>query len=533
MPDPASPQDSASNAAWVGIGILLSRIAGLIRERVFAHYFGNSLAADAFRAAARIPNLLQNLFGEGVLSASFIPVYSRLRARGEDQSAAEVASAVGSLLALVVSTLVALGVLGTPWLVDLIAPGFEGERRTLTVLLVRILFPGIGLLALSAWCLGVLNSHRRFFLAYAAPILWNLAQIGALIVGGIRASGPDLAAWVAGGAVVGSVLQFGVQLPLVFRLLRTFSPSLDLENQHVREVLRSFGPVVVGRGVVQISAYVDSILASWLPTGAVAALAYAQILYLLPISLFGMAVSAAELPEMASVLGGPEQVYASLRARLGSALVRIAFFVVPSSVAFWALGDVVSAALFQTGRFSHQDAVYVWAILGGATVGLLAATSARLYASAFYALGDPKSPLRFAVVRLVLAAGLGWLSALLLPGWLGLGERWGAVGLTASGGVVGWVEFLLLRRRLHARLGRVTVGGVLGKIWAAALLAALLAWGVGRLLPASVSADPLLTGVLVLTPFGAVYSVLAWWFGVPLARELGRSLVRRWQGRSG
>jgi putative peptidoglycan lipid II flippase len=264
----------------------------------------------------------------------------------------------------------------------------------------------------------------------------------------------------------------------------------------------------------------------------VAALAYAQILYLLPISLFGMAVSAAELPEMASVVGETEQVHASLRARLRSALVRIACFVVPSSVAFWALGDVVSAALFQTGRFSHQDAVYVWSILAGATVGLLAVTSARLYASAFYALGDAKSPLYFGVVRLVLAASLGWFSALVLPAWLGINQRWGAVGLTASGGMVGWVEYLLLRRRLHARLGPVEVGGVLWKIWAAALLAALSAWGLGRVLPGAISAHPLLTGFLVLTPYGALYFLLAGWFGVPLVRELGRSLSRRWRPSS-
>ncbi|MGH2709097.1 MAG: lipid II flippase MurJ, partial [Actinomycetota bacterium] len=165
----------------VAAGILLSRILGLIRNRVFAHYFGTSDAADAFNAAFRIPNFLQNLFGEGVLSASFIPVYAGLRARGQEQEARRVAGAVAALLGLVVSVLVLAGVALTPLLIDVIAPGFSGEKRSATIRLVRILFPGAGLLALSAWCLGVLNSHRRFFLAYSAPVVWNLANIAALV----------------------------------------------------------------------------------------------------------------------------------------------------------------------------------------------------------------------------------------------------------------------------------------------------------------------------------------------------------------
>ena len=169
----------------VGTGILLSRIIGLVRNRVFAHYFGTSDAADAFNAAFRIPNFLQNLFGEGVLSASFIPVYAGLRARDQARDASAVAAAVAALLALTVSVLVLAGMLLAPWLIDLIAPGFTGEKRDATTRLVRILFPGAGLLVLSAWCLGVLNSHRRFFLSYVAPVVWNAAIIAALLAAAV------------------------------------------------------------------------------------------------------------------------------------------------------------------------------------------------------------------------------------------------------------------------------------------------------------------------------------------------------------
>src|SRR5438874_1016897 len=170
------------SAAFVAAGILLSRISGLVRQYFFARYFGlQADAADAFSAAFRIPNFLQNLFGEGALSASFIPVYAALVARGERDEADRVAGAVASLLALVVSMLVLAGVLATPLLIDAIAPGFHGEKRELTIAIVRVLFPGIGLLVMSAWCLGVLNSHQRFLLSYMAPVAVNAAMIATLV----------------------------------------------------------------------------------------------------------------------------------------------------------------------------------------------------------------------------------------------------------------------------------------------------------------------------------------------------------------
>src|SRR5438552_13055423 len=152
----------------VAAGIFLSRLSGFARQRVFNHYFGLGLEADAFSAALRIPNFLQNLFGEGALSASFIPVYAGLLARGDRREADRVAGAVASILGLLVSGIVLVGVLATPVFIDVIAPGFKGARRELTIQIVRVLFPGTGLLVLSAWCLGVLNSHRRFLLSYTA-----------------------------------------------------------------------------------------------------------------------------------------------------------------------------------------------------------------------------------------------------------------------------------------------------------------------------------------------------------------------------
>ena len=184
---PKTPQRGIGYSAFlVAAGIFSSKIAGLVRERIFAYYFGNSAITDAFRQAMRIPNFLQNLFGEGVLSASFIPVYAKLVAQDEREEAGRVAGAIFSILALLTAALVLLGVVATPYFIDVIAPGFKGETRRLTIQLVRIIFPGVGLLVLSAWCLGILNSHGKFLLSYASPVVWNAAFVGVLIVFGRR-----------------------------------------------------------------------------------------------------------------------------------------------------------------------------------------------------------------------------------------------------------------------------------------------------------------------------------------------------------
>ncbi len=525
---PGGRHGSGRAASLVATGILLSRIFGLVRERALAHYLGSSFAADAFRAAFRIPNLLQNLFGEGALSASFIPVYARLLARGEREAANRVAGAVAALLGLVVSLLVLIGVVATPWLIDLIAPGFVGDRRVLTITLVRVFFPGAGLLVLSAWCLGVLNSHGRFLLSYTAPVVWNAAIIGTLILFGHEQDLGRLTIIVAWGSVVGSALQFAVQLPSVLHYTGRLRLRPELSDPDVRTVAHNFWPVFVSRGVVQLSAYVDQFLASWLPAGSVALMGYAQNLAILPVSLFGAAVSAAELPAMAGVVGAAHEVAAALRTRLDTGLQRIAYFIVPSAVAFVVLGDVIAAAIYRTGRFTGGDTMWVWAIMAGSAVGLLASTLGRLYSSAYYALRDTRTPLRFALVRVFLTMGLGYLCALPLPRWLGVDPRWGMAGLSASAGVAGWVEFALLRHTLNARIGRTGVRiPVLVLLWIAAAAAAAAAWGSGRLaLQQLVGSHPVELALIVLPIYGAVYLGLTLAFRIADARALVGAALR-------
>jgi putative peptidoglycan lipid II flippase len=519
------PAGVGRSATLVAAGILLSRIAGLARETVFAHYFGSSDAADVFRAAVRIPNFLQNLFGEGVLSASFIPVYARLRALGKDEEASDVADAVATLLALITSTLVLIGVLATPYIIDAIAPGFHGAKRELTISLVRIFFPGAGLLVMSAWCLGILNSHRKFFLSYAAPIAWNAVMIATMAFFGRSRSEDSLAVITAWGSVVGSALQLGVQLPTTLRLVRRLRVELGLKLASVREVLRNFVPVLVSRGVVQLSAYIDSMIATLLPvTGAVANLGYAQVLYTLPVSLFGMSVSAAELPAMSGALGSDSEIAGQLRARLGNGIRQIAFLVVPSAVAFFALGDVVSAAVYQSGKFQHADAVYVWGVLVGSAVGLLASSLGRLYSSTYYALRDTRTPLRFAIIRVTLTTILGLFFALRLPQMLGIDRHWGVAGLTASAGIAGWVEFLLLRWKLHQRIGAVQpVTDLLAKLWFSAAISAAAAFAVKIVLGHH---GPRLVAIAVLIPYGLLYFGITSLLRVPEAQKTVGRLLR-------
>lgn len=525
---PAGDGPSAGRAAsLVGAGILVSRLLGLVRHKFFAFYLGSGDAADAFAAAFRIPNMLQNLLGEGVLSASMIPVYAGMRARGEDEGRREVASAVLAMLLLVVAIVVLVGVLAAPWLTAVIAIGYEGEKLALTTRLVRILFPGAGLLVISAWCLGVLNAHGRFFLSYASAAFWNLAMITTLILGGSRVVQDELVVWLAWGSVAGCLLQVAVQWPGVVRLLGGFRRHWKQHAAEVATVQRNFVPVFVGRGVTQLSGFVDTMIASLplLGSGAQATLTYAQLLYGLPVSLFGMAVSAAELPAMSSVVGDSAVVHETIRKRLEVGLRRISFFVVPSAVAFVALGDLLARLVYGGGAFGDAEAVWVWGVLAGAAVGLVASTLGRLYSSAFYALRDTRTPLRCALVRVATSVALGSSLAIFGPRLLGIDAKWGVAGITVGAGVAGWVEFMLLRRAIALRIGPVDVQRRTQVIlWLAAAVAAAVGWG-ARVV--NTEAPMLVQVGLVISLYGMTYWLITWQAGVPDAVDLRNRVFRQ------
>lgn len=528
--------DTGRSTALVAAGILLSRLFGLVREIAMAAFLAVGPAADAFRAAFRIPNLLQNLLGEGVLSAAFIPVYARLIAEGRREDAGRMAGAIAGLLATVTGAIVVVVVVFADPITSVLAPGFTGETRALTVTLVRIMTAGIGFLVLSAWCLGILNTHRRFFLSYAAPVVWNAAQIGVLVFVGLRGwTDTAVAEALAWGVFAGGLLQFLVQLPAVLRLDRDLRASVRRDLPGVRTVLRRFGPAVLGRGVIQLGAYVDLVLASLLATGAVAALGYAQILYLLPISLFAMSVAAAELPELSRTDDAAEH-----REHLAVGLRRMMFFLVFTAVAYLLAGDVIVAALFERRSFDADDTVLVGAIVSVYSLGLLANGSSRLIQNALFARGDTVGPAWIAGVRVTCSAVLGFvlmyqfdqfavidgsiervgdLPAALRPlpeavrssGTL----RLGAAGLALGSVVAAWVELTLLRVRLRRRSGlRVPLGRTVGRLAGAAVVAGLVMVVLQSTLP---DLPDEVEAVVVLGVPGGLYVLVARLLGVPEA----------------
>ena len=475
-------RSSGRGATLVALGILASRLMGLVRQRVFAHYLSTSALAGAFTAALRIPNVLQNLFGEGVLSASFIPVYARLLGEGRREDADRVASAVFGLLSLLVAVLVALGIFAAPSIVGVVVGGFAETGPAAfakAVQLTRILFPSTGLLVLSAWCLGVLNSHRKFFLSYAAPVVWNLAQIAVLRrrrPAGRRGPADHAPRLGRGG---------GQRAAVRWCSCRCSGRCWDASGRRSTRPAprcgrcsgassRSWSPAAWCRSARW-----------WTPTTprssrpqTVAVLGYTQLLALLPVSLFGMSVSAAELPELARETAlGARRRSERLRTRIDRGLERIAFFVVPSAVAFLFLGDVLGGLLFQTGRFDAADTRWLWYLLMGSAVGLVAGTLGRLYASAFYALQDARTPL---ALRLGPGGALRapWPTCRCGTGRAGSASRWRWAPWASPpppGSPPGWSTSCSGGRLPVASAGPASRGGGWLWFWGSALAAGALA----------------------------------------------------------
>lgn len=520
-----------SGAPKVASGILLSRLAGFVRDASLAYYFGAGPHADVFRTVLRGPNILQNLLGEQTLSASFIPVYTRLLE--EDRAAAgRFAGAIFGLLLAVVTVLVALGVTFAGPITALLAPGFladadrvasgvaETDRYLLAVKALRWIFPMTGVLVLSAWSLGVLNSHRRLFLPYVAPVAWNASIIAALFWAGSSlasegTSGLDrllLAACV--GALVGGVLQFLVQLPLVLRVLRGFRLSVSTRIRGVREALRAFTPLLAARGVVQVSGYLDMLLASLLAVGAIGALGWAYTLYILPVSLFAMSIAAAELPE----LSRETESEARFALRVKAALSRVGALVVPTTVGYIAFGYLIVGAIYRRGSFGQADNSLVYVILAAYALGLPATTASRVLNNAFYAMGETRRPARVAVFRVVVSVLTGaalmlWLDTFpleLLPWPVEQSAlRMGAAGLAMGSALGAWLELVLLQGglgRIRPGLDTGLGGGSLNRYFLLAFVMLLPAAAVWKLSP---NLPLLVQATLVVGCYAAGYLGLA------------------------
>ena len=554
---------AGSGALLVAAGIFSSRLIGLVRDRAVAFFFGNGAFADVYRIGLRAPNFLQNLLGEGTLSASFIPIYSRMLEEGREDAAGRFAGAIFGLLAVVAFGAAIVGVLLAEPFVAVIASGFlddadklqEGtiaiDRFPLAVTVVRLTFPMTAFLVLSAWCLGVLNSHRRFLLSYFAPVAWNVALLAALVggaalyfddplnLGALDVVPTDalsrLLVAVFVGGIAGGMLQFVVQLPTVLGLLREFRPVPSLSVEGVREAIRAFVPVVLGRGAYQLSGYLDFWLSSFVAAGALGAIGYAQTLYLLPISLFGMSVAASELPELSRITRTELDTFLT---RVSGSVRQIFYLIIPTVVGYLGFGFLVVAAFYQTGQFDLDDTWQVYFVLAAYTLGMVATTAGRLLQNAFYALNDTKTPARIAVWRVAISAVLGaglmfLLDRFTVPDLLGIpaeGDplRLGAVGLALGSAVGAWVELgrLVAALRGHDPAFRIPWAAalrMLGLAGLAAVPAALLRW--------AVPAEPFpiwLYGPAILAVYAVAYLGLGHLLGFAEGEAwIGRFLRRR------
>ena len=545
IPIPASsPAGGERAAGMVAAGIMVSRVVGLLRTWAIARYLGAGVAMDAYYAAIKIPNLVRTLLGEGAISASFIPVYSAALERGDHRAARALAGALLGILLAAVSALTIAGILLAPALVGIVAGGFDAETEALTIRLTRVMFPMTGLMVISGWCLAIQNSHRRFFMSYASAALWSVAQIvllfgwGATTATGVarplfgigtRISDPlELAWWLAWATLVGAVLQIGAQLPQVISLVRPMRISLDRHAPGIDRTLRNFVPVVVALSAVQISSFIDTRIASQLPTAALSSINYAAQLYTLPVSLFGLSVAAASLPDFSRDTLEATQV---LRDRLRSGWVRILFYIIPSTVLFIAFGDLVVTLLLRSGRFGPEATELVHWVLAAYAIGLTGYSSVKLLASAHYAFNDYRTPLRASIYAIITSAVLAL--ALALPFRHSVRA---AAGIALGSALGSYVNLALLAAGLRTRLGplytRAMWAGTV-RIVGATALATVVALGArialesaGDLAPAW---RPYLIAAGTLLVFGGIFLIAAYAAGSQEAARWLRTfrVVRR------
>ena len=493
---------SGRGAMWVTAGILLSRVFGLVRQRVIGHYFGIGPLADVIVAAFRVGNIAQNLLGEGTLSASFIPVYAQARAAGRNGEATRFALAALGFLLLAVVAVSAVGLAFAPLLTRLIAPGFEGRQLALANSAVRVLFPATGLLILSAWGLGVLNAHRRFFLAYAAPTVFSVAQIAALLAFGevLELRGESLLSVLVWSALAGATLQLLVLLGPARALLGGLRPRLEWAAPGLRDAVVRLPSALLGRGVLQLSGLIDLALVSFFGAGAQATMNTAQLIYFLPMAILGTGEAAASLPDMASDMADTdiERRNERLRTRLGNTLARVTALTVPATLVLALFGGEIVRVCLESGSFDPAATERVRQIVLLYAFALLGNASARVLTTTAWATGDTSTPARYAIFRVVVSTA----GSLLLMQWLEV------AGVVLGAVIAAWVETFALGWKLRGKIGGLGLERV------PALRIVLL--GIGSIAPAlslkwavPAFAHTFVGSALVLAAFAGAFALLA------------------------
>lgn len=471
------------SASLVSLLTLASRITGLVRELLIAAMFGASALTDAFNVAFRIPNLLRRLFAEGAFSQAFVPVLAANREKHGDADTKVLIDQVATVLAWALTVTCVLGVLAAPLLVWSMAAGLKQNPQSFdtAVVLTRWMFPYIGFMSMVALAAGVLNTWKRFAVPAATPVLLNVAMIGAAAWGApwFGSLGIEPIYALAGGVMLGGMLQLGVQLPVLFRL--GMLPRIGMSWKALRAAWAHPGtqritslmlPALLGVSVAQISLLINTQIASHLVSGSVSWLTYADRLMEFPTAMLGVALGVVLLPQLsaAQAANDPDR-YSGL---LDWGLRWVVLLAVPCAVALLTFAQPLVAVLYNYGAFTAADVRQTSLALMGYGVGLLGLIAIKVLAPGFYARQDIRTPVRIAIVVLLFTQAMNFL---LVPYLAHVGLAL-AIGLGALLNA-GWLLFGLVRRGAYkpqpgwARFGLQVVA-------AAALLAVFLLWAGGR-----------------------------------------------------
>jgi putative peptidoglycan lipid II flippase len=450
-PSPArSGASVARSARTVSLAVLGSRLLGLVREQVLASLFGASREFDAFVTAFRIPNLLRDLFAEGALSAAFVTTFSQKLDQEGDRAAWRLANLVLNALFVVLGLIVVAGILVSPWLVRLIAPGFAEipGKTELTTTLTRIMFPFLLMVAMAALAMGMLNAKHRFGIPASASMMFNVGSI----VGGVGLAywldpsfGPRAILGIGIGTLIGGAAQWLIQLPSLRKVGYRYEPILDWRDESFRRVMKLVGPAIIGTAAVQINVFVDNWFASFFGNGAVTWLNCAFRLMQFPIGVFGVAIATATLPTVSAHVARGEIV--EFRRTLARS-IRLAFFLcLPAACGLAMLARPIIGVIYEHGKFDAAATAQTALCLQAFAIGLAGYAAIKVIAPTFYAFGDSRTPMLVTVGSVVVNAGLDYLFA------IGLGMKTAGLALSTSG--VALINFFVLLALMRRRIERV------------------------------------------------------------------------------
>ncbi len=526
-PETRAEKLNTKAAGIVGLAVLCSRVLGLARDQIFFALFGAGAIMDAFVIAFRIPNLLRDLFAEGALSTAFVTVFSKTTAVEGDAAAWRLANKVASLAIVVLSALVILGVVFAPWLVSVLAPGFEGDKAVLTVTLTRIMYPFILLVSIAALVMGMLNAKNVFGVPAMASSFFNLGSIiGGLVLGWwIDSSfGPRAILGFAIATLIGGGLQLAVQLPALHRLGYVFHPDFRWRDAGVKAILRLMGPSVIAASTTQVNVLVNSVFASELGNGPTSWLSAAFRLMQLPLGIFGVALGTVSLPLLARMAATGNMI--AFRTELAHGM-RLAFLMtIPATIGLIMLAEPIMSVLFQHGKVDAYQTAEAAGALKFYALGLCGYAALKILVNAFYAVDRRKTPMLVSFSAMALNLALNWLFTRQL--------NWGHRGLAFSTACIATSNFLILYFLMHRHLGRLDSGLMLRlllRLVVASCVLAAICWAGMHFLLADWATQAFLPKLLslfvVICVGAAAFFVCATALGVTELREITHAVKRR------